>query len=167
MKILIFTAALALASLPPSLALAKNDKLKHGSKHQSAAVQGCPPGLAKKNNGCRPPGQAKKARKQSTPNPDVTIRETTTTTTETRDGTITTRTVEYVTLENGERYRVGDRLNTSYRDLVRVIDNPDLFDLAPVAQNRSYVRVGDTAVMVDNDTREVLALIALANLLID
>ncbi|MBB5718179.1 hypothetical protein FHR23_001086 [Stakelama sediminis] len=30
-------------------------------------VQGCPPGLAKKNNGCTPPGQAKKLRGYSNP----------------------------------------------------------------------------------------------------
>jgi len=42
---------------------------KHGSAHAYGVngpigygVGGCPPGLAKKNNGCMPPGQAKKLR---------------------------------------------------------------------------------------------------------
>lgn len=32
----------------------------HGNKGIGYGVGGCPPGLAKKNNGCMPPGQAKK-----------------------------------------------------------------------------------------------------------
>ena len=35
---------------------------------------GCPPGLAKKNNGCLPPGQAKKRYSKSTANPANSIR---------------------------------------------------------------------------------------------
>lgn len=167
MKILTMTVVLALASLPAGTAFAKDKKFKHGGKHIAAAARGCPPGLAKKNNGCRPPGQAEKSPVYHTPGDNVVIRETESTTTETRDGTITTRTVEYVTLENGERFRVGDRFDTGYRDRFRVIDNPGLFDLAPIGANRSYVRIGDTAVLVDDDTREVLNLFALAGLLID
>jgi hypothetical protein len=49
--------ALALVSTP---SLAKNDNHgnRHGERHWTAAK--CPPGLAKKNNRCMPPGQYKK-----------------------------------------------------------------------------------------------------------
>ena len=81
------TALMLVAALAVAPALAKDkgdhDKGKHGSPHAEdqdhgkhfgdhdrAAIRdyygdagrggGCPPGLAKKNNGCLPPGQAKK-----------------------------------------------------------------------------------------------------------
>ena len=76
-RILILVAALALASGP---ALGKNDKRDKHDQHDKRAKHfddkhretahayynqqfergKCPPGLAKKNNGCVPPGQAKK-----------------------------------------------------------------------------------------------------------
>ncbi|MDF2142697.1 excinuclease ABC subunit A [Paenirhodobacter sp. CAU 1674] len=50
-------ASLALA---PAAALADKPN-KHGHDHGFVQVaQGCPPGLAKKNNGCLPPGHAKR-----------------------------------------------------------------------------------------------------------
>ena len=58
--LLIIAGVAALASTAP--AYAKPDHAKghkgHGAHGQMA--RGCPPGLAKKNNGCLPPGQAKK-----------------------------------------------------------------------------------------------------------
>ena len=50
----------ALAATAP--ALAKPDHAKrHGQRGAMGyGAGGCPPGLAKKNNGCLPPGQAKK-----------------------------------------------------------------------------------------------------------
>ena len=54
--ILLLAGVAALASTGPAIA-----KPKHGGHHVSHIGQGhCPPGLAKKNNGCLPPGQAKK-----------------------------------------------------------------------------------------------------------
>ncbi|MFX0546436.1 excinuclease ABC subunit A [Roseovarius sp. S1116L3] len=47
MRKTIFIAAAAMLSIMPLSAMAGNSK-------------GCPPGLAKKQNGCLPPGQAKK-----------------------------------------------------------------------------------------------------------
>jgi hypothetical protein len=58
--ILIASAAMILLSTP---AYSKPDHAKQGGgKHGSTGygAGGCPPGLAKKNNGCMPPGQAKK-----------------------------------------------------------------------------------------------------------
>ena len=75
-QLLLLAGALALTSAGP--ALAKPDHAKGKGKGQQGHGQvkdwdddfdrghwgygtgGCPPGLAKKNNGCRPPGQAKK-----------------------------------------------------------------------------------------------------------
>jgi hypothetical protein len=67
-KFILIAGAAALASAGP--AYAKPDHAKGHSKAQHAqhhagtpygyGAGGCPPGLAKKNNGCRPPGQAKK-----------------------------------------------------------------------------------------------------------
>ena len=62
-QILILAGVAALATTAP--AFAKPDHAK-GNKGHSAhgqvgyGVGGCPPGLAKKHNGCMPPGQAKK-----------------------------------------------------------------------------------------------------------
>jgi hypothetical protein len=64
-KILMLAAVAAFATTAP--AFAKPDHAKgHGNKaHGNHGIYGygaggCPPGLAKKNNGCLPPGQAKK-----------------------------------------------------------------------------------------------------------
>jgi hypothetical protein len=63
-QIFLLAGVAALATAAP--AISKPDHAKgHGNKHGSHSavgygVGGCPPGLAKKNNGCLPPGQAKK-----------------------------------------------------------------------------------------------------------
>jgi|SRR6478735_2617088 hypothetical protein len=65
-QILLMAGAAALAIAGPAVA-----KPGHGQGHGNSqsygthgnvgyGVGGCPPGLAKKNNGCMPPGQAKK-----------------------------------------------------------------------------------------------------------
>jgi hypothetical protein len=60
--LLIFASAAALTTAP---AYAKPDHAKghkghHAKGYAGYGAGGCPPGLAKKNNGCLPPGQAKK-----------------------------------------------------------------------------------------------------------
>jgi hypothetical protein len=59
-QILLIAGVAALASTAP--AIAKPDHAKgHGAHgYVGYGAGGCPPGLAKKNNGCMPPGQAKK-----------------------------------------------------------------------------------------------------------
>ena len=65
-QLLILAGVAALASAAP--AYAKPDHAKghkgHSQGHNAGpvgyGVGGCPPGLAKKHNGCMPPGQAKK-----------------------------------------------------------------------------------------------------------
>lgn len=59
-QILILAGAAALLSTTPAYA-----KPGHGNPHGNHGAMGygtggCPPGLAKKHNGCLPPGQAKK-----------------------------------------------------------------------------------------------------------
>jgi hypothetical protein len=58
-QILILAGVAALATTAPAYA-----DPGHGKGHKGHAYAygggGCPPGLAKKNNGCLPPGQAKK-----------------------------------------------------------------------------------------------------------
>ena len=59
-QLLILAGVAALASTAP--AYAKPDHAKGHGAHGAVGygTGGCPPGLAKKNNGCLPPGQAKK-----------------------------------------------------------------------------------------------------------
>ncbi len=62
-KFLLLAGAAALVSASPVLAKPGNSNHGKGRGQHGAFVyggQGCPPGLAKKNNGCLPPGQAKK-----------------------------------------------------------------------------------------------------------
>jgi len=72
--LLLLAGATALASTSPALAdPGKGHGNPHAVKgyggHVGYGTGGCPPGLAKKNNGCLPPGQAKKlfARGQRVP----------------------------------------------------------------------------------------------------
>ena len=59
MRILLLAAgAIAIAAAPP--AFAKPGKGKGPHHATPAGAHGCPPGLAKKHNGCLPPGQARK-----------------------------------------------------------------------------------------------------------
>ncbi len=55
-KMLILAGAAAFGIAAPALA---DPGHGHG-KHGYSSYQNCPPGLAKKHNGCLPPGQAKK-----------------------------------------------------------------------------------------------------------
>ena len=61
--LLIIAGVAALATTAPATAKpdhAKGNKGHHAKGHVGYGMGGCPPGLAKKNNGCLPPGQAKK-----------------------------------------------------------------------------------------------------------
>ena len=67
-KLIIIASVAALAFAGPAYAKPNHakghGKAKHGQHHAGTpygyGAGGCPPGLAKKNNGCLPPGQAKK-----------------------------------------------------------------------------------------------------------
>ena len=59
-KLLILAGIATLVSTAPAYAQPGHSKV-HGTKGPVGyGTGGCPPGLAKKNNGCLPPGQAKK-----------------------------------------------------------------------------------------------------------
>ncbi|HWJ37613.1 MAG TPA: hypothetical protein VNR86_02485 [Sphingomicrobium sp.] len=55
--ILLLAGAAALGFAAPALGKPGHG---HGHGQDNAGYGGCPPGLAKKNNGCMPPGQARK-----------------------------------------------------------------------------------------------------------
>ena len=64
-QLLLLAGAAAFAFAAPAVAKpgkGKGNPHAHGvhSGHFAPGIGGCPPGLAKKNNGCLPPGQAKK-----------------------------------------------------------------------------------------------------------
>jgi hypothetical protein len=60
MKFAVLASASVLVAASPVLAQGHGNHGNHGRGHQAQAYgRGCPPGLAKKNNGCMPPGQAK------------------------------------------------------------------------------------------------------------
>ena len=59
MRILLLLAGAAALGLAAPVA-AKNGKGGHRGHEGHASAGACPPGLAKKGNGCLPPGQAKK-----------------------------------------------------------------------------------------------------------
>ena len=66
-QLFLIVGAASLASAAPALAQGHGNGHGKGNAHVHGVngpigygVGGCPPGLAKKNNGCMPPGQAKK-----------------------------------------------------------------------------------------------------------
>jgi hypothetical protein len=58
-QVLLIAAAAALGIAGPAIAKPGNGN-GHGHGNWDEAYEGCPPGLAKKHNGCMPPGQARK-----------------------------------------------------------------------------------------------------------
>lgn len=103
---------------------------------------GCPPGLAKKGNGCNPPGLAKK----QAPRHEVRRYE------ERRDDR------DYVRVD---RYHLGDRFDPDRGDYV-VIRDPGRYGLDP---NYRYYRDDNQLFRLDRDTMEVVALMGLAGIL--
>lgn len=134
-------------------------------------IYDCPPGLAKKNPPCVPPGLARSGGRDHDHYHDddryydddrVVV----------YPGDIDEvyseyelREVTYVTTLDGDVIRVGDRL-------VRPIDRyPRLdagrFGLPPLPDDEVYVRVGDAAVRLDSGTQRVVTILTLADLLLD
>ena len=91
-------------------------------------TDGCPPGLAKKNPPCVPPGQAKK-----------------------RDYDHDHDHSDGYHYHRGDRYYSDDRLSDYDRRR---------YGLPRLRRGESYYRVGDSFLRVDNETREVLDLLA-------
>ena len=129
--LLIAAAALAAA---PALAEPKGHGPKGKGNGHAAAF--CPPGLAKKGNGCRPPGLAKKDRHHD----------------DYRDAYRDDR------RDGRYRYRVGDRI-VDYDDLILIRD-PGRYGLDP---RWTYYRANDQVIRVDRETDQVLSLIGLVS----
>ncbi|OWU81424.1 excinuclease ABC subunit A [Phaeobacter sp. 22II1-1F12B] len=122
----------AVALTLPGAAMANNGKPNKAHNAQQVASN-CPPGLAKKNPPCVPPGQAKK---QLDP------------------------IYENDRYDDHYDYRIGERVNGDYV----VIERPQRYGLDP---NATYYRVGDGVYQVDRETSEILAVIGLANRLLN
>lgn len=135
------TAIILSLAAAPALA----DDGKHGKKHdsdrhhQSYRYKGCPPGLAKKNNGCLPPGLAKNYRSYDDDDDDYR-----------------------------PRYRrVADR-GGYLRDYdYRYIDDPYRYQLEPLRRGERYAIIGNQVVSVDSSTGRILDLMAVARALLN
>ncbi|MFD1794512.1 hypothetical protein FQV27_07510 [Paracoccus aurantiacus] len=151
-SILTMTAVLASLAFTPALAdPGKGNGNGKGNKHHKSAgdsgrhgdgkrvnyAKGCPPGLAKKDPACVPPGQAKKYNHERD-----------------RDG-------------DRDHVRDHDRDRDHYRtgDVFRVGDYTIIRDLDRYGLERRddwrYYRDGDRAYRVDSNTRKVLAVVEL------
>ena len=155
----------ALALALPGAAIAKDGHKNKGNKHGASVhyVQGCPPGLAKKNNGCLPPGQAKKVYREHYDDRD-------------RDRYVDRdryrdrdRYVErdryrdrddsrYVYPDRYDRYydyRIGDYVRGNYV----IVDAPGRYGLDP---NATYYNMNNQIYQVNRETQQILAVIGLA-----
>ncbi|WP_240620904.1 excinuclease ABC subunit A [Pseudooceanicola lipolyticus] len=125
----------ALLALPATVQAAPDfQKTGHGAEVVKAA--GCPPGLAKKGNGCQPPGLAKQPQRD-------------------RDDNAYQNGYQDGHVDALRGYRIGDRIQ---RDYV-VIERTARHGLDP---NGTYYRVNGGVYQVDRQTREILGIIGLA-----
>jgi len=115
-------------------------------------AKNCPPGLAKKTPACVPPGLAKKGVTAEDRGYDIGDR---------------IEDPEYIILQTGDRvifegqeYEVVDTTNGTI--LRRGNDRYRL----PRDASSDYVRIGDSLIKVDRQTKEVIDLIRLADLII-
>jgi Ni/Co efflux regulator RcnB len=119
----------------------------------AALADGCPAGLAKKDNGCMAPGQAKKADERRDDDRRTEDR---------RDDRKEDRKDdrrEADQRDGDRRYRVGERIERDYI----VVKEPRRYGLDP---RYTYYRVADDVFRVDRDTREVLNFIGAASALL-
>ncbi|QMU57487.1 MAG: hypothetical protein GKR98_04285 [Boseongicola sp.] len=136
-------AALALLTAPTAT-------LAAGQKH-------CPPGLAKKSPACVPPGQAKKG---------VTAEEWA----NRSDGYDVGDHIddpEYVVLAEGDRVIFEGReyvvIDTDNGTILR--RDGDFYRLPRIGDGSDYVRIGDSIIKVDRETKQVIDFIRLADLI--
>lgn len=154
----ICAASLLAISLPTADAWAKGKPDHAGGKGKSnhaaaPAARHCPPGLARKNPPCVPPGLAKKG---------VTEWERDDERHRHFDGDPVrfTRIVD----RDGRVIAVGDVVDDGY-DRYVVLREPGRYGLPPLEADEMYLQVGDAALRLDRDTRRVLTILALGNLL--
>ncbi len=135
--------ALSLAAVPALADGGKHKKKRHSDRYeQSYRIRGCPPGLAKKHNGCRPPGLAK------------------------RDSRYGER-YEDDDDDYRPRYRRVDR-GGYLRDYdYRYIDDPYRYQLEPLRRGERYAIIGNQVVRVDSKTGRILDFMAVARALLN
>ena len=107
-----------------------------------AGPKGCPPGLAKKNNGCLPPGQAKKIEQRRDDRQRQARQE--------RDDR------EWDDRQRDEYDWEGRRVDDGWRRV-----DPDTYGLPPAPAGEDYYTDGDRIVRVMRDTLEIVAFVAL------
>ena len=141
--------ALAAALLAPAGAAFAKDK---GGKH-------CPPGLAKKDPACVPPGQAKKGVRYDDRADDDRYER------EEDDDFYGDR---YDRLETGDRIVMDGREYEVVRigDSVILRREDDLYRLPEIGDESDYVRMGDVIVRVDPKTKAAIQIIELADLIL-
>lgn len=129
---------LTMAIAAPAMADHDHHRGKKHDRHH--AQQHCPPGLAKKGNGCRPPGHAKKQDRR-----DDAYRE------------------GYRAGQRDAQYgrRVGDRLRVNNYSLIR---DPSRYDL-PDRRDWRYYQDGGNIYRVDTQTQQILAVMSLVGAL--
>lgn len=179
---LVLAAALAVL---PAVAGADPGKGKGNHKHHGRAShpvvvadglsrggwdRGCPPGLAKKDNGCQPPGQAKKnGAVVVVPRPidPVVLPSTGPVVLQPLPGPVVVRpeprprspvlvTPAQVPVVVGQRY-----------DDVRYVTDPRLYGLGPAGPGSRYGIIGNQLVRLDSGSNTVLALIRLVEAVLD
>lgn len=156
--VVLFTCG-ALALSLPAVAQAGPDVHKSGHGAKVIKIAGCPPGLAKKGNGCQPPGQAKKQpyyggydRDRRDHDRDYVRRD--------YDRRDDDRAYNngyedgYVDALRG--YRIGDYIRSDYV----VLDRPSLYGLDP---GSTYYRANGGIYQVDRQTQQILGIIGLAS----
>lgn len=149
-------------------------KIKGGDLNFTAF---CPPGLAKKNPPCIPPGQVRTYDHDRYDDHDYVldydlndhddghiVHQSTTYDIDTTYSETDIRQITEVTTIYGDVIHIGDViLNEPMR--YSVLDDPAIFGL-PLVEDDIYLRVGDTAVRLDRQTQRVVTILALADVLI-
>ena len=124
-----------------------------------AKEKGCPPGLAKKNPPCVPPGLAKKG---------VTAQDWQASRDDDDDDDFDGyREDEYLVLETGDRVTIdGTEFIVVRRGDELVLKRDDDWFRLPGTRD-DYVRVGDSLIRVNPETRAVIEIMELADLLLN
>lgn len=162
-------------------------KIKRGAVAATVIAPGlavaghCPPGLAKKDPPCIPPGQARATvpdhghdhahdrdvvydHDHDHGHDGMSVTHTSVTTYNEYNEIETDQLGEVTTLD-GNIIRVGDVIYDDY-DRYAVLE-PVRFGLPPAEADEVYLRVGDAAVKMDSNTQRVLTILTLADLLIE
>jgi hypothetical protein len=157
---------IAMIAAAVTLASAPADAKDKGAKF-------CPPGLAKKSPACIPPGQAKKGNYSSDRDDRDHDRDRWHSDDDDRDHDRWRRgdridRDRYIVLQEGDRVTFEGReylvVDTDNGTVLRRGD--DWYRLPRYNDGSDYVRIGDSVVRVNRETREVIELIRLADLIL-